>query len=346
MDKNKPHQDFFEKVNYFITTSVDDLIQNKNSQQQGVLIFSELKQGFQEFQDILSYIKEDVIINLPDFKIDELKARLTPLFNHVDRIQNLQKNPNQADHQQKQPIAQFFNRPFIANNPSESGYFIREKDAVWQIIVQAIALSGNKEKKDQEAKAILKRLQEIEKNANSTTEKLSSILISAQSELSKSGVEVHSEIFKEQANKHESNSKTWRNYSVRLLIFTIIIALAFFFIIAFAVTNTKKIVETSVLAALIISISTYTLTLTVKNYFAEKHNESINRHRANCLSTFNTFVDSADNERKSAVLLQATQTIFSHQSSGFLSKENDVQNPNPIVEIVRNVTSKQNPIGG
>jgi len=346
MENDKPYQDFFTKVNYFVTTPIDDLIQNKNSQQQGVLIFNELQQGFIEFQDILSHIKEDILLSLPEFKLNELIQRLNLLFNNVNSIQNLQKDPNQADHQQKKQIVQMFTRPLDPNNPNESGFFAREKNIVWDIIVQAIALSSSSKSKDQEAKSILKRLQEIEKNANTTTEKLSNILSSAQSELSKSGVEVHSEIFKDQAVKHENNSKTWRNYSIALLAFTVIIALTFFFIIVFKVNEIKKIVETSVLAALIISMATYTLTLTVKNYFAEKHNESINRHRANCLSTFNTFIDSADEERKAAVLLQATQTIFSHQSSGFLSKENDIQNPNPIVEIVRNVTSKQNPIGG
>lgn len=340
MDTNNPHQDFFEKVNHFVTSSVDDLIQNKNNQNQGILIFNELKQGFSEFQDILSHVREETILNLPDFKINELIQKLAPLFNNVITIQNLQKIPNQADNKQKQQIVHLFNKQLNYSDPNDSGFFAREKDPVWQIIVQAIALSNNKEKKDQEAKAILKRLQEIEKNANTTTGKLNSILTSAQSELSKSGVEVHSEIFRDQANKHETNSNKWRDYSIVMLAFTVVIALGFFFIIAFKVSDFKKIVETSVLAALIISMSTYAITLTVKNYFAEKHNESINRHKGNCLSTFNTFVDSADNERKAAVLLQATQTIFSHQSSGFLSKENDVQNPNPIVEIVKNVTSK------
>jgi ABC-type maltose transport system permease subunit len=340
MDNTKPHQDFFEKVSYFVTSPVTDLIQNIKSKQQGVLIFNELEQGFKEFQDILSHVKIDSILTLPEFKIIELKQRLNPLFLFVDTIQNSQKNPQQTDHQQKQQIVQQFTKPINYSNPNDSGFFIKEKDPVWQIIVQSIALSNNNVKKDEEAKAILKRLQEIEKNANSTTERLTSILNSAQSELSKSGVEVHSEIFREQADTHEINSKNWRKYSIIMLVFTIVLALTFFFIIAFAVSETKKIIETSVLAALIISMSTYALTLIVKNYFAEKHNESINRHKANCLSTFNTFVDSADDERKSAVLLQATQTIFSHQSSGFLSKENDVHNPNPIVEIVRGVTSK------
>ncbi len=340
MDPANPHSDFFDKVNYFVTSSVDDLIQNKNNQGGGVLIFNELKQGFTEFQDILSHVKEDVIMSLPTFKLNELKQKLTPLFSVVESIQNLKKDPNQADHQQKQSIVNQFTRPFNPGNPSDSGFFAKEKDPVWQIVVQSIALFNSNDKKDEEAKVILKRLQEIEKKATETTSSLDSILASAKSELSKSGVEVHSEIFRVQAEDHKTKSEKWIQWSIGLLAFTILIALTFFFIIAFGIETTTKIIETGVLAALMISFSTFGLTLTVKNYFAEKHNESINRHKANCLSTFNTFIDSADSERKAAVLLQASQTIFSHQTSGFLSKENDIHNPNPIVEIVRNISSK------
>jgi hypothetical protein len=345
MEKKNQHQEFFEKVNNFVTSPIDDLIQNKNKQQQGILIFNELKNGFEEFQNILSYVKEDTILALPEFKINELKRRLEPLFAHVEDIQNLQKKPNQADDQQKQKIVHNLTKAYNPMNPEDSGFFAKEKDPIWEIIVQSIALSNNNNKKDQEAKAILKRLEEIENNAKASSENLQNVLNSAKSELSKSGVEVHSEIFKEQANKHKTNSNKWRKYSLILLIITVTVALGFFAIIAFVLneSDTKKIIETSILAGLIISISTYSLTLTIKNYFAEKHNESINQHKANCLSTFDTFVDSADDERKAAVLLQATQTIFSHQNSGYLSKENEIQNPNPIVEIVRNASNKNIP---
>lgn len=344
MENNQPHQELFEKINNFITSEIDDLIQNKNNQAQGILMFHELKPGLEEFQNILSYAKPEIILSLPEFKIAELKQKLNPLFERIEAIQNFKKNTEQSDKQQKYKIIQFFNRPFIKDRPNESGYFAREKDDIWQIIIQAIALYNNNRKHDNEAKAIIQRLQEIEKNAISHDKKLKEVLESAQTELSKTGVEKHSDIFQYQADIHKAESFRWRKYSIILFISTILAAVIFFYIIAFEVEEIKKIIETSILAALMISMLTYMLTLTVKNYFAEKHNESINRHKANCLSTFNTFVDSADEERKATILLQATQTIFSHQSSGFLSKENDIQNPNPIIELVRNVANKQNPI--
>lgn len=330
----------------FTKSPIEDLIQNKSAQEKGVLIFNELKQGFLNFQTILSKIKYENLETLPEFKFNELVRRVSPIFQGVATIQSMAKNPSQPDEQQKQRIIQDFTRDVNVGNPNATGFFLREQDPIWNIIVQSIALLHEETKTDKEFQRIKKKLLGTEKDAEDIKAKLDLILTSAQTELSKSGVEHHADIFKNQAGIHKENAKRWYSRAVLLLITTLLLALMFFFIIAFKIDpatspeNTKKLVETSVLAALIISFSTYAFTLSLKNYFAEKHNESINQHKANCLSTFNTFIDSADDDRKSAILLQATQTIFSHQSSGFLSKENDIQNPNPIVEIIKNMSNK------
>jgi hypothetical protein len=342
MIDQKSIEDFIENVNFFVTTHVDDLIQNKKTQENGVLIFNELKPGFQDFQAILSRIKPENLIFLPDFKFHELDRRLKPLFQMVSQIQNMPKNPAQPDEQQKRGIIHEFTRDYNAGNPNASGFFVREKDTVWEIIVQSITLANEGNRNDQETIKIMKKVKTAEKEVDEIRSKLNSILNSAQTELSKTGVGHHADIFTNQAKIHKENAKQWNNRAIKLLILTIFLATLFFIIIAFFIDpdKTKSLIETSVLAALLISFATYAFTLALRNYFAEKHNESINQHKANCLSTFNTFVDSADQERKAAILLQASQTIFSHQSSGFLTKENDIQNPNPIVEIVRNISSK------
>src|SRR5882724_4341617 len=53
-------------------------------------------------------------------------------------------------------------------------------------------------------------------------------------------------------------------------------------------------------------------------YRATRHNQVVNKHRQNALSTFETFTKAAsDDATKSAVLLQATNCIFSPQQSGY-----------------------------
>ena len=342
MSNNEAINDFINKVDHFINTEVNELTQNINAQENGVLLFNELKPGFSDFQSILSKIKPEYLEFLPDFKFADLVRRLNPLFQKVGQIQGTAKNPNQPDEQQIRATINVFTKGIDIGNPDNSGFFIREKDAVWDIIIQSITLANEEIKTKTETQNIRKNLLKIEKEAEGIKSRLVSALNSAQTELSKSGVEHHADIFKKQAVMHRENAIKWNKRAIFLLIGTLSLALIFFLIIAFAINpnNTKTLIETSVLAALMISFSTYAFTLAIKNYFAEKHNESINQHKANCLSTFNTFIDSADLDRKSAILLQATHTIFSHQSSGFLSKENDIQHPNPIVEVVRNISKK------
>jgi len=72
------------------------------------------------------------------------------------------------------------------------------------------------------------------------------------------------------------------------------------------------------------------------------HNFVVNKHRQNALSTFQAFSEATinDPDTKNAILLQATQCIFSPQPSGFINKENEQENSNKIIEIFKSNLSK------
>jgi len=69
-----------------------------------------------------------------------------------------------------------------------------------------------------------------------------------------------------------------------------------------------------------------------KNYNAHRHNFVVNKHRQNSLKTFETFVKAANDDLE-------TNSIFSSQASGYLSKENDSNSQNKFIEIIRKVVS-------
>jgi len=59
-------------------------------------------------------------------------------------------------------------------------------------------------------------------------------------------------------------------------------------------------------------------------YRALKHQSAVNRHRALSLQTFESFTSAAhDQHVKDAVLLEATKTIFSHHTTGYLNANAD-----------------------
>ncbi|MFC1693182.1 hypothetical protein ACFL1R_06730 [Candidatus Latescibacterota bacterium] len=98
------------------------------------------------------------------------------------------------------------------------------------------------------------------------------------------------------------------------------------------------------IAKLVIFSVLYTATLWIgKIYKSQWHNYIVNKHRQNALSSFETFVEAtSDEQTKNAVLLQATNSIFSPQNSGFIPGTEHSTSPQ-ILEIIRGVmgTTKQ-----
>ena len=70
-------------------------------------------------------------------------------------------------------------------------------------------------------------------------------------------------------------------------------------------------------------------------YRAHRHNYLVNKHRADALTTFETFVrGTSEPQTKDAVLIQATQCIISSQPSGYIAQENDGGVYKKIFELV------------
>lgn len=90
--------------------------------------------------------------------------------------------------------------------------------------------------------------------------------------------------------------------------------------------------------AIILFVLIFALILATKNYNSARHNYVVNKHRSNSLSSFTTFVASASDEQtKNAVLLQATQSIFSHQPTGYIKIDGENSPQSTVVEVLRNI---------
>lgn len=334
MTEKDNREKLFDKIMSITNSTIDDLITNSN-QDKGVLIYNEIKPQIKELKDYLLNISLEILYELPESRFNILNSALNPIFEEIGKIQTTEKNPNQTDSQQKQRTVQFFT---YKANQGGNGYFEKEKEKIWQIILEAITLDNRKSQDDSIASKKVKELDKIIKGVKSSENEITSILNSAKTELSKGGVSKHSDIFGSQAEKHKTNAKTWRKNATGLLVLNSIVIISILIIVIWIVSDKPLRIQVGIFGAALVSLVSYAVVLCVKNYFAEKHNQNVNQHRANCLGTYNTFIDSADEERKAAVLIQATNTIFSHQNTGYLKKEGESTNPNPIVEIVRNVT--------
>lgn len=336
MNTQTPKQVLIERITEVLNTPTENLIRNwKGNNNNGILLYNEIESKVEELKNYLVHLNIDNITELPESRFTILQQKLKPVLDELEKIQTTEKNPNQSDHQQKQPTIQFFT---YAPNQGGNNYFEREKGTIWDLILEAITLENRKLRDTSESFKKSKELDKLLQGAKESQEKINEVLNSARTELSKGGVNKHSGIFEEQALEHKQNGETWKINIIVLLIVNVLIIVSILFSVIWFIEERSVRIEVGIFGAILISLISYAIVLCTKNYFAEKHNQNINKHRANCLGTYNTFVDSADEERKAAILLHATNTIFSHQTSGYLARESEPNNPNPIIEVIRNVT--------
>jgi hypothetical protein len=151
--------------------------------------------------------------------------------------------------------------------------------------------------------------------------------------------------FRQEAREHQVASRWW--------LFVLLIAIAL--LIGFSLGENRVmawagIVEPSSDASaitqarylihkgLIVFCLLFALFVAAKNYAAARHNYVVNKHRNNALGSFQAFAASAsDDQTKSAVLIQATQSIFTPQPSGYVKTDGDNAPASPVIEILRSI---------
>jgi hypothetical protein len=156
----------------------------------------------------------------------------------------------------------------------------------------------------------------------------------------KVGISVHSRVFEEQAKEHKWQATMWALATLVAAFVTVAWGAAAVWWLSPAPTATAAVIVQETLGKFIIfSGLSYALLWSARNYSANRHNYVLNKHKENSLRTFETFAKAADSDPdiKSAILLQATTSIFAAQATGYTTKEPDVDQPSKIIEIMRSV---------
>lgn len=200
---------------------------------------------------------------------------------------------------------------------------------------------------EREARGALSLVKGIETDARTECDKALAEMRGALDKVRQAAAEVgvaqHAVYFKDEAELHKNQSLWWMVSAAILAIGTIFYALySFGYQLHEAAQNASiaRLITLAVARIIVISILSTAILFCVRNYSAGRHNFVINRHRQNALSTFETFVKaSRDDSTKDAVLLQATRSIFTAQTSGFLKAETEAPATNQIIEIIRNLST-------
>ncbi len=88
---------------------------------------------------------------------------------------------------------------------------------------------------------------------------------------------------------------------------------------------------------LAVSVVSFGLVASVRNYRASRHNQLTNEHRWGAMTTLAEFREAASGQVADAVLLQATQAIFAPQPTGF--GEQAIGAPNHVAELMAMIKS-------
>lgn len=90
----------------------------------------------------------------------------------------------------------------------------------------------------------------------------------------------------------------------------------------------------------IISLAVYFLVFLIKNYNALMHNYTVNTQKANSFAAAFAMINGAiSNKGKDDILSQAGHSIFSHQNTGYIGKDNEPSNPLLIEKVIEKISS-------
>jgi len=239
-----------------------------------------------------------------------------------------------------------------ANNPlaQKESFLTTARDSyenTFEIVAPVIAFVAGKgtdfEKLEEQAREIVNR---IEKSAIENEEALMAARQAAEETVQEvrriaqeAGVSQHAIHFKTEADQQEKNAEPWLYATIGIAAFTVVSGslLLLRYIWVLPDLTSSQGVQVAIPKIIVFSVLLSATLWCGKTYRAYRHNAVVNRHRQNALATFQAFAKAAsDSETKNAVLLQATQCIFSPQQTGYVSAEPEGATA-PVLEIVRSL---------
>lgn len=193
--------------------------------------------------------------------------------------------------------------------------------------------------------AELDKVLEGQKKAASTQlAEINSTLEKVRRAAEEAGVAQHAIYFRQEAEEHQTSAGNWLKATSALAAVTVVIgigAVVTYYLWLPELTPAQSI-QLAIAKLAVFSVLFSGLLAGGRIYRAHRHNYVINKHRQNALSTFETFVKAAnDDPTKNAVLLQATQCIFSPQITGYVHQEQESGGPMTMLEVMGGMLASQ-----
>ena len=173
------------------------------------------------------------------------------------------------------------------------------------------------------------------KQIEAKRDEVDGVLKAAQEAAAKIGSAATAQAFAARATKCEDGARTWLVATVGMVVATGILAFHFLAQAKSSQTGVDVVVAIQIVAARVVavSIASFATVWASRNYRSERHNQTINLHRAHAMQTFEAFAKGAgdDEATKNALLLEAASAAFGARLSGYESP--DAMPPMPSAPI-------------
>lgn len=286
---------------------------------------------FEEMLDLCKQLHQRDISRLTTQQLDAIAKACQTISSHIKQVNDFTLNQNTPGDVCKGIIDQISNA----------------YDAVMNPLLLPLAFTATQAtdyaKIEREAKG-------YHTTMKAEADKLSTFITNAQKEAqnalsavkeqaAEAGVSTNAQIFLKDSENHHTLAGKWMKATIVCGVATFLVAVAGLITsFVYHPPNTAAAIQYVVAKLIVLSTLSFALIWAARNYKSQKHNEVLNKHRANALMTFRAFVEGSTDDRvKDAILLQASQAAFSGRSTGYETSDSDSQTINPVVEILGKV---------
>jgi len=272
------------------------------------------------FKRIMNEMDWDIASNQTGSKF---QTELNNLNSRLDEIQKF--NANQGNVQQRNNIITNFTNAY--NGLTDAGSILITQNSV---INPAIESAEN-------------TVRTLEKKLSDQLSKAELIVGNIERISGEAGVSKYSQSFADISRDYKKSANIWLGVSIGSIL--LLIGGGIFILEKYSgATEPAEIINNTISKIILLTGLIYFVTLNLRNYKANRHNQIVNKHKATALNTFKVFIDAADEhdpQTQNAILLEATRTIFGTVNTGFLNGNTDSADLSPkVIEIFKGIGSR------
>lgn len=298
----------------------------------GDLAFTSLAKSVDELMELMRALREFRVHDAPlRYRVRALSA-LENVDNHLGYLRNFNIRSQTGD------VAA--NRDALSSQVESAVFAALDECAP---LVAYFALRGSAQTLERATSRLESQLTsatQLKDRIESLASDADTILDSMRRSSEATGIQRHAQIFAAQSANHRSRAHDWLvATAVAATLLCVLVGLNLWHALRLApdvqasTAYTASLTLAKVLAfSVVVSFAIWC----ARNYRANIHNELVNTHRQNAISTLEAFAQATKDEgTKNAVLVQTTASVFSPQPTGFTSSDSESAGMPKVLELIR-----------